>query len=223
MSGESFAPPLALLFDWDTTLVDNWGSITTAMNAALNAMGMKAWTVEETIAQATLSARDRFPRLFGERAAEAQGIFFSTLERIHREHIRPLPGAAESLEAFRRHALFQAVVSNKNSRFLQAEVDHLQWREYFGAVIGANDAVRDKPDPAPIFLALAASGHSPGPTVWMIGDTEVDVESAKRAGVTAVFVRSNPHPPRWGAFRPDIEVDDLWALRRLVIGRGDTI
>lgn len=223
MSGIAHAPPRAVLFDWDTTLVDNWGSIATAMNAALGAMGLPLWTREETIAQATLSARDRFPMLFGARAPEALTIFFQTLERIHRDHLRPLPGASESLETFRGLSLFQAVVSNKNSRFLQAEVDHLQWRGYFGAVIGANDAVRDKPDPAPIALALAGAGLQAGPDIWMIGDTIVDIESAKRAGVTAVFVRTNPHPQVWGDHRPDIEIDDLWQLRRLVIGIVNTI
>ncbi|HEY6335247.1 MAG TPA: hypothetical protein VI113_05115, partial [Alphaproteobacteria bacterium] len=40
--------PRALLFDWDSTLVDNWRSIETALNATLVAMGHAPWTAEET-------------------------------------------------------------------------------------------------------------------------------------------------------------------------------
>lgn len=223
MSAPKLPPPRAILFDWDTTLVDNWGSITSAMNAALLAMNMPPWTVEETIAQATLSARDRFPRLFGARAAEALQIFISTLERIHRDHIRPLPGAVECLETLKSRQLFVGIVSNKNSRFLNDEIDHLGWRGYFDAVVGANDAARDKPDPAPVLFCLDAARIPASADTWFIGDTEVDVEAAKRAGARAIFVRSNPHPPVWRDHRPDIEIADLFQLQTLVIGGRDTI
>lgn len=227
MSGRSIEanlpPPHAILFDWDTTLVDNWGAIAAAMNAALSAMDMPRWSVEETIAQATLSARDRFPRLFGARAAEAQAIFFDTLTRIHRDHIKPLPGAVDCLQVFKSRALFLGIVSNKSGRFLRAEIEHLGWGGYFNAVVGANDAVRDKPDPAPVELCLAESGLALGPEIWFVGDTEVDVQAAKRAGASAIFVRSNPHKPGWGAYRPDLEIDDLFRLQTLVIGGVDTI
>jgi phosphoglycolate phosphatase len=223
MKAVTLAPPRAILFDWDTTLVDNWGAIAAAMNTVLAAMDMPPWTVEETIAQATLSARDRFPRLFKERAAEAHQIFIATLEKIHRDHIRPLPGAVESLETFKSRNLFVGIVSNKSSRFLNAEIDHLGWRGYFDAVVGASDAARDKPDPAPLLLCLSQARIAPSADTWFVGDTEVDVQTAKRAGAGAVFVRSNPLAPVWGDYRPDLEIDDLFQLQTLVIGGRDTI
>jgi phosphoglycolate phosphatase len=216
-------PPSAVLFDWDTTLVDNWGAIAAAMNAALSAMGMACWSVEETIAQATLSARDRFPRLFGARAAEAQRIFFATLERTHREHIRPLAGAVALLETLKSRDLFVGIVSNKSSRFLNAEIEHLGWGGYFNRIVGAGDALRDKPDAAPILHCLDGSGLRAEASVWFVGDTPVDIEAARAAGTSAIFVRSNPNPPVWDMHRPDLEIDDLFALQTLVIGEGDTI
>ena len=68
-----------------------------------------------------------------------------------------MPGAAEASGG--RRAWPQGVVSNKAGRFLRAEVAHLGWAAHFGAVIGAGDAAADKPDPAPILLALDRLGH----------------------------------------------------------------
>ena len=63
-----------------------------------------------------------------------------------------MPGAVEALTA--GAAWPQGVVSNKAGRYLRAEVAHLGWAAHFGAVVGAGDAAADKPDPAPIHLAL---------------------------------------------------------------------
>ena len=50
-------------------------------------------------------------------------------------------------------------MSNKVGNFLRAEVAHLGWADHFRAVIGAGDATADKPDPAPIHLALQQLGY----------------------------------------------------------------
>jgi len=71
-------PPRAILFDWDNTLVDAWGTIQLALNATLTAMGFPAWTMEETRLKVRASLRDSFPRMFGDRWLEARDIFYST-------------------------------------------------------------------------------------------------------------------------------------------------
>jgi hypothetical protein len=71
-------PPRAILFDWDNTLVDAWGTIQLALNAALTAMGQSAWTMEETRVRVRASLRDSFPRMFGDRWPEARDIFYAT-------------------------------------------------------------------------------------------------------------------------------------------------
>src|SRR5262252_7233991 len=48
------------------------------------------------------------------------------------------------------------------------EADHLGWSALFGSVIGAGDAPVDKPDAAPVRLALAQSGIVPGEAVWFV-------------------------------------------------------
>ncbi len=63
----------------------------------------------------------------------------------------------------------RGVVSNKAGKFLRAEVVHLGWSPHFGAVVGAGDARADKPDPAPILMALEQLGFPASPSksgIW---------------------------------------------------------
>jgi phosphoglycolate phosphatase len=51
----------------------------------------------------------------------------------------------------------------------------------------------DKPDPAPLHLALSRLGRTADPSVWYMGDTALDMQAAKAAGVTAVLIGSASH------------------------------
>ncbi len=67
--------------------------------------------------------------------------------------------------------IFLGVVSNKTGALLRREADRLGWSGYFGRLVGAGDAAVDKPDAAPVRLALASSGIAAGEAVWFVGDT----------------------------------------------------
>lgn len=205
--------PRAVLFDWDSTLVDNWGSIELAINAALAAMGMPTWTTEEVHARVRGSLRDTFPRLFGERWQEARRVFYEAFEAGHLETLRPLPGAGDLLDRLAMAGVPLAVVSNKTGTYLRKEVAHLGWTPRFRAVVGAQDAVEDKPSAAPVHLALDGSGIEPGPDVWFVGDTEIDVACARRSGCTSILVCSSALVgPAFADLAPDVHLTDCVAL-----------
>ena len=121
-----------------------------------------------------------------------------------------MPGAAGG--ARRRRAWPQGVVSNKAGQYLRAEVVHLGWGAHFGAVVGAGDAAADKPDPAPILLALEQLGHPAGRSVWYLGDTALDMRAARAAGVTAVLVGDASHDGGVDRAHPDIHVHSAHEL-----------
>ncbi len=178
--------PSALLYDWDNTLVDGWAGITAALNAVFEAFAMPAWSVADARARVRVSLRDSFPAMFGAQWEHARDIFYAAFEQQHRDNVAPMPGAADALTAGAPWP--QGVVSNKAGRYLRVEVEHLGWTPHFGAVIGAGDAAADKPDPAPIWLALDRLGRPADPSVWYLGDTALDMDAARAAGVTAVLV-----------------------------------
>jgi phosphoglycolate phosphatase len=181
-------PPRAILFDWDNTLVDAWGTIQLALNAALTAMGFQAWTMEETRVRVRASLRDSFPRMFGDRWTEAREIFYATYRAKHLEAVRPLPEAAEVTSCLARQGLYLGVVSNKTGPLLRAEAAKLGWDHNFGRMVGAGDAKIDKPAPDPVYLATQELSITDYKTVWFIGDAAIDVECARHAGCIAILV-----------------------------------
>lgn len=217
--------PRAVLFDWDNTLVTNWRCIHASINAALADFGLPLWTLEESYERVRHSLRDSFPLIFGEEWPRARDIFYAHFEKHHLDYLDVLPGAAELLALLRQRGVVLGVVSNKTGRFLRREAEVLGWTGYFtAALVGANDAAADKPDPAPVTLALAGTGIEPGPDVWFIGDADVDMECAHRTGCTPILVG---HTPAGGEglrhFPPALRLDSCAAISSLVITFDDTI
>lgn len=210
--------PRAVLYDWDNTLVDNWGTVRAALNHALVSFGKAAWSEEEARERIKQSLRDSFPRIFGERWIEARDLFYGYFADHHLEHLRPLPGAESLLRTFADLGVYQAVVSNKTGRFLRAEADRLGWTGYFGRLVGAQDAEFDKPHAAPVRMALEPAGIAPGPDVWFLGDADIDMECAHGAGLVPVLIGSG-EGSGFGRFPPAHRHADCETLCGLV-GRG---
>lgn len=183
--------PRAVLFDWDNTLVDNWPAIHAALNATFDAMGHTRWTLTETKQRVRRSLRDSFPDMFGDRWTEARTIFYETFAAAHLKHLRPLPGAGETLAWLAETGIYLGVVSNKTGEYLRAEAEVLGWTRHFGRLVGAADAAADKPAPEPVHMALAGSGIGPARDVWFVGDGAVDVECALAAGLTPVIIEGD--------------------------------
>lgn len=194
--------PSVLLYDWDNTLVDGWAAITAALNAVFSHFGLPLWTRRDAVTRVRVALRESFPPLFGDRWEEARDLFYASFRERHLDHLRPMPGAAEALAA--GAAWPQGVVSNKAGDYLRAEVVHLGWKQHFGPVIGAGDAAADKPDPAPIRLALAKLGRRTDESVWYLGDTALDMRTARAAGVTAVLIGNADHDGGIAHAAPDI-------------------
>ncbi|HEY6982919.1 HAD family hydrolase [Reyranella sp.] len=180
-------PPRAILFDWDNTLVNTWPTIVECYRDTFTALGLPPWTEQEVQERAHGSLRDVFPALFGERAGEAERVFYRTFHRIHLERLEPLPGAKVLLARACTIGCYVAVVSNKVGDNLRAEVAHLGWGRWISKAIGAKDARRDKPAPDPIYLALDGTGIAPDESVWMVGDTLADLKCAHAAGCLPVY------------------------------------
>jgi phosphoglycolate phosphatase len=167
--------------------------------------------VAETRERVRVSLRESFPVMFGDRWEDARDIFLRALTERHLEHVAPMCGVPAVLEAGMGWP--QGVVSNKQGAFLRREVAHLGWSGFFGSVIGAGDATADKPDAAPLHLALRQLGRAADPSVWYMGDTALDMQAAKAAGVTAVLIGNADHDGGVDRAIPDIHFPTAHALR----------
>ena len=163
---------------------------------------MPTWTAADTRARVRVALRESFPVMFGAEWERARDIFYAAFAAQHLDHVRPMPGAADALAAGAPWP--QGVVSNKAGRYLRAEVAHLGWAAHFGVVIGAGDAAADKPDPAPILLALDRLGRPPTARSGISATPRSTCSTARAAGVTAVLVGDAAHDGGIDRAHPDI-------------------
>lgn len=208
--------PPAILWDWDNTLVDGWAAIEAGLNATFRAFAMPEWDRSTVLARVRGSLRDTFPGMFGAEWERARDIFYAAVTANHLEVVNPMPGAAEALEAAARVAPL-GVVSNKQGPLLRAEAAHLGWAGHFGALVGAGDAAADKPDPAPMTLALAAMRVKAAPAIWYVGDTAMDMQAARRAGFVAVLLGDASHDGGIATAAPDLQFPDAFMLHRTLV------
>jgi len=204
-------PPAAIIFDWDNTLANGWAAIQAGLNAAFRDAGKPEWSMEDVLANTRRSLAESFPEIFGDDWHRARDLFYAAVREKHLDVLRPMPGTAAMLRVAVTVAPL-AIVSNKQGPMLRDEVAHLRWDGFFRAAIGAGDATGDKPDPAPMRLALRACAVPAGPAAWYVGDTALDMQAARAAGVTAVLLGDAAHDGGVAACAPDMHFPDAGAL-----------
>jgi phosphoglycolate phosphatase len=212
----SLSRPSAIIFDWDNTLVDTWPVIHDSMNTTLKQMGCDLWSIDETKERVRRSLREAFPDLFGDRWEIARDVFYERFKKIHLERLEVLQGAESLLKSLHAQKIYLGVVSNKSGENLRLEANHLDWARYFGQIIGATDAKKDKPAIEPVIMALAGSEIAPGPDVWFVGDTRIDMECASNSGCVPILVRNiPPEAEEFGEFMPEMHFSGCEALATL--------
>lgn len=201
--------PEAVIFDWDDTLADNWHSIHGALNAALTAMDHEIWSMERTRANVRRSLRESFPEMFGDRWQEAADVFYQYIRTNHLTTLKSLIFAEDLLKQLSNAGILLGIVSNKNGDLLRAECRHLGWSDYFVNVIGAEDALKDKPAADPLFLCLEGTDIKPSLDTWYVGDAPTDLECAKNAGVTGILIKDSAITSEYEQFPPQYHFENL--------------
>lgn len=179
--------PELIIFDWDNTLVDTWPIIHQALHETFESMGLEPWSLEKVKANVRKSMRDSFPEIFGANWQDAATLYQTRYRAHHLDKLTPLPGALELLQHIHALPVPMVVVSNKKGPNLRTEVEHLGWKHFFKNVTGADDAAKDKPHPDPVHHALKELDVSPNASFWFIGDSDIDLETAKNTGCTPIL------------------------------------
>ncbi len=199
-----------VVFDWDGTLVDNWPVIHEALALTRKSFGLPPWSFAETLRRISGSGRESFPKMFGADWRRASDMFYAAFEARHLEALTLLPGAGACLDRLEAAGCPLAVVSNKNGAYLRREAERLGWAGRFEALVGAGDACRDKPDAAPVRMALGGRAGQ-----WLVGDSDTDIRTARNAGLRSAIVPYAGGPePGPGA---DARCDSLAAVPDLVL------
>lgn len=183
-------PVRAILFDHDGTLVDSYPGIALCLRLTCRDLGKPEMSEEEVRASIGPTLEDRFAELWGSAAAgEAARIYRSHYETHFLSGTRLLSGVKPTLEALDARGLPMACITNKSWNYCVRQLEHFGLRERMKVVFGNLQGFPPKPDPAMALAALETLGARPEEAV-LVGDTAIDVRTARAAGVQAWVVPS---------------------------------
>lgn len=177
--------PHAIIFDLDGTLIDSVPDIHAAVNRVFAERGVAGFTRPEVQGFVGHGAPNLIARACDARGlpAAAQDAILAEFLQIYEEAqdlTRLYPRVLSALQALRGAGFRLGLCTNKPLAPTRAVLEHFGLAPFFGAVIGGDSLAVRKPDPAPLLATLDALG---GGAAIFVGDSEVDAETARCAGL----------------------------------------
>ena len=185
--------PKLILFDLDGTLIDSAPDLHEAVNATLAEFGREPVTIETVRTMVGDGAQVLVERAFAIRLGPEYdpAAAFERFLAIYQDRATVLtrlyPGVAEALASFAEWGVAMALCTNKREALSRQIVDALGVGGHFSRVMGGDSLSSKKPDPLMLTTLADAYGVAPGETL-MVGDSEVDAEAARAAGIPFVLM-----------------------------------
>jgi phosphoglycolate phosphatase len=203
-----------LIFDLDGTLIDSKLDLALSVNAMLGHMGRPTMPHETIHGYVGNGAQTLVQRALGPDATEADAAtglaYFLSYYREHMlDNTVPYPGVKEGLRLLEGRLM--AVLTNKPVRFSTWILEGLGLSQYFRYVYGGNSFERKKPDPIGVEV-LRRDLQVSQPETMMVGDSDVDVRTARNSGIWACGVSYGLGVEGMRAMPPDLMVDSLVEL-----------
>ncbi|MDQ6663452.1 MAG: HAD-IA family hydrolase [Acidobacteriota bacterium] len=202
-----------LIFDLDGTLIDSRLDLANSVNAARNHLGLASIGNDAVYSYVGNGAPVLIRRALGNDAPESDVRtaleFFLAYYREHMlDYTTLYPGVREALDRLRAENVSMAVLTNKPVGISVAIVEGLRLANHFRRVYGGNSFAFKKPHGIGIDTLISDCGASKEGTI-MVGDSAVDVQTARNAGVRACGVTYGFQPETFVQDPPDFLVDRL--------------
>ena len=192
----------AVIFDLDGTLVDTMDSLTKAINMMRNELGYVNITKEKAALAINYGikrfVRDCLPEdvkddddIFD----RAYKVYCDKYEQVHLEVEKPYGHVYELLDELKKMGVKLAVISNKKDNYTVGICKKL-FKSYLDEARGQRDGAPAKPDPTVPLEICKGLGVEPSECLY-VGDSDVDMETAKNCGFTSVGVS-------WGYRSPEV-------------------
>jgi len=212
-----------LIFDLDGTLIDSRLDLAHAVNAARAHMGIPPLENDLVCSYVGNGAPLLMRRALGEQASEAEVEraleFFLQYYRVHALDCTTLyPGVRQSLDRLRAAGKRMAVLSNKPVEVSRAILGGLRVDADFFRVYGGDSFAFKKPHPIGVETLIREAGVARERTM-MVGDSSVDIHTARNAGVKSCGLTYGLKPETLSDPPPDLlfgRMEELadWILNR---------
>lgn len=190
-----------VIFDLDGTLLDTLQDLAAAVNHALYQQGYPPRTVQEVCRFVGNGVENLMRRavpagLPEERIMAALAVFKDYYALHNNDATAPYPGIEALLDHLKARGVRMAIVSNKNDPNVKA-LARLYFPTTISMAVGEGGGVRAKPCPDTVLHVMNTWGCDPSRVLY-VGDSDVDIQTARNAGVDCASVC-------WG-FRPEQEL-----------------
>lgn len=207
------------IFDLDGTLIDSKLDLAYSVNATRAHMGLGPLPHQLIFSYvgngAPMLIRRSLPDASEEECARALEFFIHYYHDHRLDHTTLYPGVGTTLRELRAGGVELAVLTNKPVRISTAIVEGLGVADLFAEVLGGNSFDKKKPDPVGILHLLERTGASPARTL-MVGDSNVDIQTAVNAGVASCGVTYGFQPETLASPKPTHLIDSFEQLRDVV-------
>ena len=179
-----------ILFDLDGTVIDSTEAILDGFRVAFEKFGEDVPDDEAIKNEIGHTLENMFLTLGVEQSRVDEHVHAYKMHYrvISCEKTILLEGAREAIIEASKFATL-GVVTTKTGEYSTILLEHMGLMNYFSVLIGREHVKYPKPHEEPILKALAKLEHDKN-TSWMIGDTCMDIESAKNAGINSIAVTS---------------------------------
>ncbi len=180
----------ALIFDLDGTLIDSKQDLIRSVNAMLRELGRGELPAETISGYIGHGAPQLVARALGDGSTEEQRqralqFFLNYYEEHKMDSTCAYPGVPETLEKLA--SMPMAVLTNKPVRISVRILEAMGLSKYFQAIYGGNSFQTKKPDPLGATTILRELNAEPREAL-LVGDSEVDVQTARNAGTLSAAV-----------------------------------
>ncbi len=178
---------MTILFDLDGTLIDSTDAILEGFEVAYETLGELTPDSQEIKSLIGYPLEEMFEKL-GCKGNKWDYVdaYKKHYRIISRSKTTLLPLAEEAIENASKFAKL-GIVTTKTASYSEELLEHMGIMKYFDVLIGRESVENPKPHPEPIHKAIKQLDASYEST-WMIGDTLLDIHSAKNAGVKSIGV-----------------------------------
>ena len=181
----------AVIFDLDGTILDTLEDLKNSVNFALSKNGLPVRTIDEIRTFVGNGIRLLMERAVPENTdSSVVDRCFEDFKAHYKEHsadkTKPYEGIIALLDELKSKGVKLAVVSNKADFAVQTLVEKY-FQGLFDFAVGEREGIRRKPCPDSVNEAIKVLDASPDEVVY-VGDSEVDVETSRNAGVKCVAV-----------------------------------
>jgi phosphoglycolate phosphatase len=207
-------PVRAFIFDLDGTLIDSKMDLVNSVNAMLRAMGRSQLPTETVAGYIGHGAPKLIASALGSEASDADrksalAIFLAHYQEHCLDETRAYPGVREGLTALVGQPM--SVLTNKPLTMSVHILESLGLAQFFATVYGGDSFPAKKPDPEGALAILHELGVAPEEAA-MVGDSDVDIQTARNSGMRAVAVNYGFGKYDRAANPADLYLDSLHGL-----------